>query len=137
MVIFSGKNWLVLNGWIYYINTKDQTVSSVRIDGSNRKNLTGRIRDLSSNEKIVGRNSLTGIIYIFQSIRILQMPTEKKIAPGLYRVPAAGGEFYRITDKAPISVNTNGEWLYLAVENFENSYRLIRCKKDGSEVFRR
>lgn len=130
---FSSNNWFVQNGRIYYINS-NQIISSARIDGSDIKNLTKRISslDFSSANKIYELKLIDNeFLYVVINKNITDI-NRVQYTPGLYRIPIKGGEFTKITDKIPLSANMDDEWLYLTVE--EDSCKLIRCKKDGTEV---
>jgi len=131
---FSYKNWFVQNGWIYYINTLENTVSRARIDGSDKRNLTGRIVDAVSNKKIYGLKLIDRDYIYIDLFENITDNNKTKYTSGFYRIPINGGDFTKITDKIPLSANMDDQWLYLAVENNDKTYKLIRCKKDGSEV---
>ncbi|ANX00008.1 peptidase S41 [Thermoclostridium stercorarium subsp. thermolacticum DSM 2910] len=131
---FSPKNWLVHNGWIYYFDNRNGTVCRVRIDGSDKRSLTSKLSGNYNDGKIYGLKLTDGEFLYFVIYKEITDINKGKYASGLYRVPVSGGRITRITDKIPLAINMEGEGLYLAVENRENSYSLIRCKKDGSEV---
>ena len=132
---FSYKNWFIQNGWIYYISTQDQTVSRIRIDGSDKRNLTGRILGKNiSDRKIYNLKLIDQEFLYFVINEVITDASNVKYMPGMYRIPVTGGKPAMITDKIPLSVNMDENWLYLAVENLDKNYRLIRCRKDGSEV---
>lgn len=132
---FSFKNWFVQNGWVYYIDTKENTISRIRIDGSDKTNLTNKlVLNFTTKKTIYGLKLIDkDFLYIVLYENITDIDNAE-YPSGLYRIPIKGGEFTKISDKVPLSVNMDDKWLYLAVENYENNYRLIRCKKDGSEV---
>lgn len=132
---FSYKNWFVLNGWVYYFNTQELTISRIRIDGSSKRNLTNRIMGFSPSEKIYGIKLIDKEFLYIVIHKDITDSNRIKYTSGLYRIPIKGGELTKITDKVPMSVNMDDDWLYLAVETLESNYKLIRCKKDGSEVF--
>lgn len=131
---FSSKNWFVRNGWVYYVDKNEQLIARARIDGSDKRNLTGRITDLSSRKNIYGLK-LIDKDYIY--VELYENVTDinrTKYTVGLYRIPVNGGEPVKITDKVPLSVNMDDRWIYMTVENHDGKYKLLRCKKDGSEV---
>lgn len=132
---FSYKKWFVSNGWVYYTDIHGATVYRVRIDGSDKKVLTGGVSsERSLNGKIYSLKLIDGDYLYFVVNEGITGTDNKKYTPGMYRIPVSGGEPAGITEKIPLSVNSDENWLFLTVEN-NGSYSLIRCRKDGSEVF--
>jgi len=134
---FLEKNWFIQNGWIYYVNKDAQAISRVRVDGSDIRNITNKLISPISTDasnlyrlKIIDKNSLYFAIY--SNITDIN---RKQYSPGLYSYSLEDGDITKIADKIPLAVNMDDEWLYLTVQNFENTYSLMRCKKDGTEVF--
>ena len=109
----------------------------MRVDGSDIRNITNKLISPISTDasnlyrlKIIDKNSLYFAIY--SNITDIN---RKQYSPGLYSYSLEDGDITKIADKIPLAVNMDDEWLYLTVQNFENTYSLIRCKKDGTEVF--
>ena len=105
----------------------------MRVDGSDIRNITNKLISPISTDasnlyrlKIIDKNSLYFAIY--SNITDIN---RKQYSPGLYSYSLEDGDITKITDKIPIAVNMDDEWLYLTVQNFENTYSLMRCKKMG------
>jgi tetratricopeptide (TPR) repeat protein len=138
---FSPRNWLVQDGWIYYQNTNTKTINRVRIDGSEETVLTSLYvyptSSPDSNTKNTGLKYSIKLIdreYIYLVLNSEGLNTTDNKPPGVYRVPVGGGKPQLIIDKVPLSINMDDDWLYMAVKN-EISSQLIKCRKDGSEVY--
>ncbi len=116
--IFTPKNWFVQDGWVFYKNT-NHSICKARIDGSGIKELLRNANEYDF--KLIDED----YIYLTRN----EMETDN----GLYRLTKSGGEPFRIYDKNPITMNSDGENLYAAVKTDTGS-RLIKMKKDGTEA---
>ena len=138
---FSPKSWLVQNGWIYFQNLKDSTISRIRIDGSELTEIsklfvepsydnTSDISEFDDNRfeiKLIDKD------FLYLSLENSGYIGSLYYASGIYRVPINGRNPEIITSRVPVSINMDDEWLYMAVKN-NNSYQLVKCNKEGSEL---
>lgn len=136
---FSPKSWLVQDGWIYYQNLSGKNISRARIDGSEKAELTklfvssvssGNIQFSDDNRfeiKMIDNE------YIYLSLNNSGYMGNTFYSPGIYRVPVNGGDPDIITEKVPVSINMDDQWLYMAVKN-NDKYRLVKAGKNGSEL---
>lgn len=135
---FSPKNWLVRDGWIYYQDLKNSNISRARIDGSELTKLAdlyaAPISAANTQESGESRFEIKLIDndYIYLLLNNQDYMEKTNYASGMYRVPVNGGSIEIITDKVPVSINMDDQWLYMAVEA-NNRYRLVKTSKSGSE----
>ncbi len=134
---FSDNNWFVQNGWVYYLDPLSQTISRARVDGSDIRDITSKLTDPMSTgvSNIYGLSIIDNDYLYFTIYREITDVNKNQYLPGLYRYSLENDESAKITDRIPLAVNMDNEWLYLVVQNHEDTYNLIKCKKDGTEVF--
>ena len=139
---FHPKSWLIQNGWIYFQNLKNNTISRARVDGSDLSEMTKLYAtppyDNSNSISDFG-DSIFEIKLIDKDFLYLSLGNPGYIGEfyhdsGIYRIPINGGNPEIITNKVPVSINMDDAWIYMAVKSY-SSYQLVKCRKDGSELF--
>ncbi|MDD4297324.1 MAG: stalk domain-containing protein, partial [Ruminiclostridium sp.] len=139
---FYPKSWLVQNGWIYYQNLKNNTISRARTDGSDLTEISklyatssfhnsNSIQDFDDN---IFEIKLIDKDFLYLSLGNPGYIGELYYDSGIYRIPINGGNPEIITNKVPASINMDDEWIYMAVKSY-SSYQLVKCRKNGSELF--
>lgn len=138
---FSPKNWFVQNGFVYYQNLLTRTIHRARIDGSDSVQLISSqaVSDLSVENRFVQSTGAAYRLKLIDSGFLYYVPEaymeedSNYRSAGVYRIPVTGGKPELIADKAPVSINMDNDWLYMAVQG-QGKSQLLKYKKDGSQV---
>lgn len=136
---FSPKEWFVLDGWIYYQNIKNKTISRVRIDGSDLTKLSElSVLPESNTDSKFGSNTFSLELidkdFIYLTLENPGYSGASYYNSGIYRIPVKGGIPKLILNEFPVSVNLDENCLYMTIKN-GNYYKLVKCKKDGTDIF--
>lgn len=136
---FSPKSWFVQNGFVYYRKNRTGALYRARIDGSDSVQLTMNFENtaLSTSNQVQTAGSINYSLKLVDDSYIYFVLeaglNEDYRIPGVYRLPLGGGKAQLLSEKTPISINMDAEWLYMAVKSsFSN--QLIKFRKDGTRL---